>query len=529
MSRRLLQGTKSILKYFLTPLLFSVYPVIFLYTHNIEMLTIGQLTAPLLLTLLLASLTFIVARLILKENIKASLATVGFVILFWNYSLFFSGITYFLNLNHWHILPLLLFIYGHFVYLICVLYKRFNLDNLHKVVFAVASVLIIFNLLILIPGEVNKYQITSQKEIKQEMSKKGADSGNYPDIYLIILDEYASLDTIKEEWGYDNSIFAQFLKDKGFYVVEKGEHRYFNTTESISSLLNLKYITGSVEKSTLLDFVYERDKVRNHEKYDMLSEHSPSDLFEMIGNNFLINFLKQHDYEIVVLEGISQHFKALNFRYADSVFSYQDINGSEKLSFVSDSFFMELIRKSLILPFDFGKMIFSTNYRSYIATKYVFNFLQKNKKSYYSPKFIYAHIECPHNPYVFNREGHFVTNVPYNNADFKRDPYVHPNKSVNPAYLEQYIYVNNELEKTINIFFENGNPTDKIIVIQNDHGPRPHELYLKDRTQPFKAFNAVYFPDGDYTDLYENIAPINTLRVVLNKHLGETFEMLEDK
>ncbi|MBW6521011.1 MAG: hypothetical protein K0A99_08400 [Desulfoarculaceae bacterium] len=528
MSRQSIQGAKSILKYLITPLLFSVYPVIFLYTHNIQILTLGQLTVPLLFAIALAALTFIAYKLILKLNITTSLATVGFLILFWNYALFFSGITYFLNLNHWHILPLLLFIYGHLVYLICNLYKRFNLENLHKIVFAVVSVLIIFNLITMLPTEAKKYQITSQKKVHQEMGKKGTDSGNYPDIYLIILDEYASLDTIKEEWGYDNNSIRQFLKNKGFYFAEKSEFRYTNTHQNMPSLLNLEYITGAVEKEIWLDFQYEKEKVRSLHKYEMLSEHSSSDLFEILSNNRLMRILKQYGYKNIVLEGISQHYEAVNFHDADTVFSYQDMDdsGSSLSSFSSSEFREILIENTFIYPFLFAN---AADNRSYLATKYVLDYLKTDQQIMAGPKFVYAHIMSPHNPYVFDREGNFKNDNPHDSADFRRDPYVHPNKSVNKAYLEQYIYITSEIVKIIDIHFKNGNPTNKIFIIQNDHGPRPHELYLKDRTQPFKAFNAVYFPDGDYTDFYGNIAPVNTLRVVLNKYFGENFEMLEDR
>jgi len=63
-----------------------------------------------------------------------------------------------------------------------------------------------------------------------------------PDVYYIILDAFASHDTLKEFGGYDNSEFLDYLKSKGFYVVEKACSNYDRTPFSISSSLNMQYI-----------------------------------------------------------------------------------------------------------------------------------------------------------------------------------------------------------------------------------------------------------------------------------------------
>lgn len=526
MSRWSTKNANSTLKYLITPLLFSVYPVIFLYTHNIELLTLGQLQGPLLIAILLAALTFIVWKLILNENIKASLAAIGVLVLFWNYALLFSGINDFFKLNHWHVLPLLLFIYGNLVYLICILSKRFDFDNLHKIVLAVVSVLIIFNLINMIPEEIKKYQITAQKEVHQEIGKKTV-SKNYPDIYLIILDEYASLDTIKEEWGYNNSTFGQFLKDKGFYVTEKSEHRYLRTTMSVPSLLNVEYMTPSFSKNDILSFLFQKKKPKGTSSFEELKKISSTDQINKWNNNYLINFLKLKNYRITTLEGISQHYPTFALKNIDFLFSYQDAIESKFNASLSGPFYKLLIEKSIISVFDWINIANKLHNINYYGTKAIINYLKTETKQD-GPEFVYAHIMCPHNPYIFDRDGNYVS---YNFEIKKEEDYNYmlPNEELNKAYLEQYIYITNEIKNVVNHKFNNGNPTNKIIIIQNDHGPRPHELYLKDKTQSFKAFNAVYFPDGDYADLYENIAPINTLRVILNKYFGEEFEMLEDR
>jgi hypothetical protein len=52
---------------------------------------------------------------------------------------------------------------------------------------------------------------------KNNLSKTIVSNENeYPDIFFIILDEYASLSTIKNIFNYDNSEFEDFLVKKAF-------------------------------------------------------------------------------------------------------------------------------------------------------------------------------------------------------------------------------------------------------------------------------------------------------------------------
>ena len=41
--------------------------------------------------------------------------------------------------------------------------------------------------------------------------------------------------------------------------------------------------------------------------------------------------------------------------------------------------------------------------------------------------------------------------------------------------------------------------------------------------------NVVYFPDGNYEDLYEDITPVNTFRIIFNKYFNGDYELHVDK
>lgn len=75
------------------------------------------------------------------------------------------------------------------------------------------------------------------------------------------------------------------------------------------------------------------------------------------------------------------------------------------------------------------------------------------------------------------------------------------------------------------------NAPNSIIVILSDHGSR----VLKNVTPAIKEeesysnFCAIYYPDGDYSGVYDSISPINVMRLVLNKTLTTNFEKLPKK
>jgi len=249
-----------------------------------------------------------------------------------------------------------------------------------------------------------------------------------------------------------------------------------------------------------------------------------------MSDNYVMKYLKNQGYNIVVLEGITQHYGAIRFNDADKTISYQNIK-IKTYSYsidVVDAFSLELIRKSVLFSLDSILKIDEVSNKNYNGTKYILNYLKKDINRKDSPKFVYAHIMCPHDPYVFDRNGKYVSQKI---SRPREGPYAIPNNTVNKAYLDQYIYMTNELKNLVNerINIKTDRKNNSVFVIESDHGPRPHHYYLRDRKNAFNVFNAVYFPDGDYKYMYDGIPPINTLRVILNKYFGEDYKMLQDR
>ena len=71
-----------------------------------------------------------------------------------------------------------------------------------------------------------------------------------PDIYYIIVDAYARNDILLDQFGFDNSEFYEFLKNRGFYVAYQSLSNYLWTHLSLASSLNMDYIPNIVPNWT---------------------------------------------------------------------------------------------------------------------------------------------------------------------------------------------------------------------------------------------------------------------------------------
>lgn len=511
----------------LTVLLWAIYPIFALYAHNVDELLLKQLFLPIIFSLVFASIFFGLWLITLKDNLKASFATVLLLVIFWNYGLIFMGIINMVNIKHWHLIPVVVFIYFYLVFFINRIKRYKSLNNLNTILLWPILLLNIINVITILPTEFKKVSIIKKNNKISLPASEVIDGKFYPDIYLIILDEFASLKTIKEEWGYNNDSFADFLRDKGFFVTENSESRYNQTILSISSLLNIDYVTGPIEKSSIGNFLSDPESVSGSGDNNFIKKTDFNEVMQKLNNNFFTNYLKEHGYKLHVLEGISQHQSSFKIHNTDSSFAYQELKKSDKPGSLVDAFYLELIKKTIIKPFDMFFNLNQTYNINYLGTKYIVNYLKKPFNHNKTPKFIYAHIMCPHGPFVFDRGGNYSSPI---TPDGQRiGGFVSKKNTVNDAYLDQYIYICDEIKNIVNSHIQKNPSVLPVIIIQSDHGPRPFFVYLKDRMNSFKVFNAVYFPDGDYRKLYDSIAPINTMRVVLNKYFGENFKMLEDK
>jgi len=129
----------------------------------------------------------------------------------------------------------------------------------------------------------------------------------------------------------------------------------------------------------------------------------------------------------------------------------------------------------------------------------------------------------PHPPVIFDEHGNSIDDP---------DPAAGREKYYED-YGNQITYLNNELKKIVNNILANPE-RPIIIIIQGDHGLRSHVYWddIEKKTnfrESLSILNAYYFHDVNYGQLYREITPVNSFRVILNQYMGMEIELLDDR
>ena len=483
------------------PLLFTIFPVLFLYSHNIDIVFFREIWSPLLFSLALCILLFLVFRLISKDTWKASIIVSTFIVLFLSYGHVhhliegwrFGGIV----LGRHVVLQavwLLLFI--------CISYVTFktksDLRDVTSILNVVAAILVCISLI-----TIGTYQIRYRSgkrtidaaRLSPEVYEPEGSAGRLPDVYYIILDRYASNATLADVYDYDNSAFVVQLEKRGFYVARQSNANYPKTAHSLASSLNMEYI------NYLSDAVGE-DSDNRLPLYNRLRDYK------------VWRFLKSRGYRFV-------HFGSFWEPTSRNVFADENYNMQ-----ILPEFSMMLYRTTQL--YIIGKRLNIYDSRKEQRERVLYKFrklagIPGNEE----PTFVFAHMLLPHEPHIFNRDGSYLSEEDLNV------------RSIAVKYIDQLIHTNTLVLDLVDRIIA-ASVVEPIIVIQADEGPFPKRYQIEgDDFSWLKAsreeiiekmgiLNAYYLPGGDYSVLYQSITPVNSFRVIFNLYFDTELELLPD-
>lgn len=491
------------------PYLFAIFPILFLYSHNIgqlSMVSFYEVFIPIAIILGFTAIAVVILWLIFKKDSnKAGIVTSIFLVLFFSYGRIYELIVGFKIGNfiiggHRYLLAvwLILFIVGTF-------FTARTKKNLHNLISILNIIAVILVLIPLVNIGIYKFRTRDiQHDIVAVQKEEGAaivkNPDELPDIYYIILDGYAGSASLEEFYGYDNHEFIDFMTEKGFFVASESRCNYPWTYLSLASSLNMEYI----------NFLSE----------DAGTESDDRTLpYDMITNNKVWKFLDSMGYQFV-------HFDSSGWGPTDR---NRNADISIRVNRFNE-FYISMIQTTMLKPFD-----------KYIITdsgiqKVLYSFSNLARVNQIDgPKYIFAHIMTPHPPFFFGADGELIPE-----AEYKLAAYWDKGK-----YLDQLIYINSRVETLIEEILS-GSKVPPIIIIQGDHGARstlgdPHGdrgdpanigwLYptaemLRESTP---ILNAYYLPDAGNGPLYDSISPVNTFRLIFNIYFDKDYELLEDK
>jgi hypothetical protein len=481
------------------PFAFALWPVLFVFANNQDQLVLAQVWPSVFLLLGLTSLAFLLFRLILRDVKKSGILLSLFLILFFSFGQVLQLVA---------VAPMSLLIAWVLLFLggsaFGVMTNR-GWDETTKILNVVALVLVfssVFNILI---HEYNE-QGVSQERICLEPIEIGVEQScqqvALPNIYYIILDGYGRADILDELYSYDNSEFLEFLESREFHVADRSRSNYAQTALSLASSLNLDYLDGLVQRLG--------EEGQDRDPLEVLIERSA-----------VIKFLKQCGYTVVAFP---------------TGYSPTTIDGADIL--MRGGWAPNGLEIGLLLTTPIPWLIVSTSEFS-LETQHADRILGTlgripDTAEVRSPHFVFVHILAPHPPFLFDADGDRIE--PERPHTYDDGSHFFEDGGTRSEYMEGYIgqlqFVNKRLEVLIDdLLSRSSQPA--IIVLQADHGSGLlldwddlENTYLNER---FSILNAFLLPGDGAADLYDEITPVNTFRLILNHYFDTGLELLEDR
>ncbi len=505
------------------PILLALYPVLFIYAHNIRQTPLTEVVVPAAISVVFAAALWLLARLLFGDSPKAAIAVSAFVLLLFSYSHFGRLLDLLITgklggLRGAGDVPLVLWVclYAVFVKhyfalwlvvlgacLFFVARARGRLEGLNGFLNVVALALVGISAF-----SIGSYFAKTRLAWhggtggQVELPEAVAPSSELPDIYYIILDGYARADVLKRFFGYDNSEFLDRLKSRGFFIASESHSNYSQTCLSLASSLNYSYI----------NFLADR---LGTDSDDL------APLYDLLWNNAVARFLRRSGYRFVAF---SSGWYCTDMKNAD-------IYLAPKVSLTE-------FHNTLIATTPIALLMERLPTRSQFdihrdRLMFIFDGLA-NMPDHDFPVFVFAHIIAPHPPFVFGAngepvewpkgnffcgDGNMLVDTEEERAEYKK------------GYVAQLTYINAMVEKTVDaILARSRRPV--VIVLQGDHGSG---LFLNwesvEKTNIYERMsilNAYRLPGGN-EGLYDSITPVNTFRVIFNRYLGTNMQLLDDR
>jgi hypothetical protein len=325
----------------------------------------------------------------------------------------------------------------------------------------------------------------------QLQGRVAADS--LPDIYVVVLDQYASSAVMRWRFGFDNAVFEDSLRALGFRLPAATWSNYSFTAASVASLLDMRHLAGIGDG---LD----------------ADARSLVPLNRIIGDNRAFRVAREHGYRIVFVpspafHGTREHAGADRVIRTHGAWEWLAVQatsplGVQSVKLTAIGAALEALDVRIGSPWrelaPFGGL------RAAVAEP--------------GPKLVFAHAMTTHEPFFFTSDCEWAPRG-------GRDYHLH--------YVEQVHCTNRKLLEVITAIRHGGRPA--VILLQGDHGTmslgsrhltHADSISATQVKERFGAFMAYRLPSGG--TLGDTITPVNVLRRIFNRELGTAFPAESD-
>lgn len=472
----------------ITIVLFTFYPILFVYFRNESFVFEQGVSLPLLIIVVAAFIIYILLNFIQSKPTNNALIVI--LILFW---FMLYGHIYYSFLDFFHIhyssfrhrffVPIYTLLF--FIPIGILLRSKPVSDKLITVFFIIGFVL---NIQFIVPA-IHSFTDKKPSYNKRMVIPTNAD---LPDVYYIIPDSYPNAANLKKYYNFDNSNFINELKALNFQVLDSARSNYPYTYFSVPSSLNMEYIN------------YFEDSISAEKRNEDLP-------FLKVHHNKVADYFQSKGYQYVLFQSAYKEFN--NGEYANTYIT----NGSS-MNYLYESLIELSVISCLNIRFH-DQEIFN-------ITANAFQQLPKTPEIK-GNKFVFFHCLPPHPPHVFDENGAFVSSIPR----------VENRYSQKKEYIDQVKFVNTRLLGFVKDLLKNSKKPP-IIIIQGDHGtctseksetkwqPVPSNELLRER---YGILNAIYIPQQYGIDFQKDHTPVNTFRYIINELFKDTLTILPNR
>lgn len=475
----------------LHPFLFATFPVLFLYAANVqEGVTFGDVVPVLAIVLAATGLAMLLARWAFRDAARAGVAVSGLVLLFFTYGhvrtfIQEAGVS---GLLGRHRVQLAVWALVGVAVVAAAARIRGRLPEITRGLNLVAAALVLLNVISVGIFEVSTLLAGRAGRTLEAVPLDPLSSERPPDIYYILLDRYGGQEALRDTVGFDNRDFIGFLEDRGFVVASESRSNYPRTYFSLASALNLEH----------LGFLTESLGEESNDTRPLIS---------LIRNHRVARSLKPLGYRYVHIG--SWWSPTARNPLADFNVPYEGVA----------EFPSVLLQTTPVWPVADLMWGGLGRRRDWVGVQQQFEALGRSREVS-GPKFVFAHILSPHEPFVFDRHGNFVS---------EEDEAQRPRAR---NYVEQLLFVNGKVRELVETLLSG--PNDPVIVIQSDEGPYegPAGWRMADDSvlrRKFSILSAFYLPGEGAPEPHASITPVNTFRLVFDRYLGASLPFLPDR
>jgi hypothetical protein len=320
----------------------------------------------------------------------------------------------------------------------------------------------------------------------QVKSSSNSETRPLPDIYIVILDEYANSSVLRERFNFDNRAFEDSLRRLGFTIPASVRSNYAHTLLSLPSLLNFSYLTDVGRE---LGPLQTDPTLPNH----------------LVENNRTVSFLKNRGYRFAFFPS-QWWISTERNRHADSQFNAWRGFHLGRAATRSD------LRRAFVSRTPLASLHRGDPHDADHVKRTLAGLARLPGDS--APTFTLAHVLNPHYPYVFDAECKPHATRPSRTWGHGREE----------DYLEQVRCLNKLVLRTVTQVLHRSK-SEPVILLVGDHGTNSlgystassaEAVSPEQARERLGAFGAFRLPAGSKMNVPDSVTLVNLVPILFN-------------